>query len=193
MSSKSERTRRTILETTWKLLRTVGAHVGMAEVASAAGLSRQAVYLHFPSRTSLMLELVDFVSREVGGADLFAHALEAPTARKALDASLVASARYHARIHEVALAIDVARHTDEAAAAAWQNRMAGRRRSIKQLVANLDKEGALRPPWTLDDVVDAIGAISSARTYDDLVIERRWSLARYERFLVASVAAFFRR
>src|SRR5260221_3273901 len=57
--TKLDRTRRRILDAAAALLRKHGpTSVTMADVAHSAGLSRQAVYLHFESRAKLMIALL---------------------------------------------------------------------------------------------------------------------------------------
>lgn len=58
MSSGDPQTRRRILDAAKTLLEAnPGAPVPMAEVAASAGVSRQALYLHFTDRTTLFLEV----------------------------------------------------------------------------------------------------------------------------------------
>ena len=55
MSSQNPETREKIMRATWKLLeKSGGAGVRMSDIAKAAGISRQAVYLHFPTRAELL-------------------------------------------------------------------------------------------------------------------------------------------
>jgi len=55
MSSNEKNTRTKILEATWKLMEDRrGQGVRMGDIAKAAGISRQAIYLHFDTRTALM-------------------------------------------------------------------------------------------------------------------------------------------
>jgi AcrR family transcriptional regulator len=191
MSTKAERTRGVILDAAWKLIRERGsATVRMEDVAGGAGITRQALYLHFPSRTQLLLTLVDYLSDQAGAKELFGAIQQAPTPRAKLEAAVHASVQYAPRIHEVATALDVARHSDEAAAAAWSDRMKGRRRGIRKAVIDLESE--LREGWTVTEAVDAIWTLISPRGYADLVIERGWAVAAYERFLLTCVLAFFR-
>jgi AcrR family transcriptional regulator len=192
MSSKGERTRRAIVETAVALFRDQGpARVTMADVAAAAGLTRQAVYLHFPSRTALMLALVQQVGEQLGAQARFGPDSAAPpSARAALLTRLRAAARYSADLHDVASVLDVARHSDDAVRAAWDNRMAIRKRKIRELVGRLHAEGELAAGWTAAQVADALCTLSAPRTYTELAIECRWSLLDYERFLVATAEAF---
>lgn len=56
MSSDGATTRTRILEATRDLLdSTPGTAARMSDIASRAGLSRQALYLHFPNRTELFI------------------------------------------------------------------------------------------------------------------------------------------
>ena len=56
MSSESIETRTRILETTVRMLEEHGGRgVRMGDIAKAAGISRQAVYLHFASRAELLV------------------------------------------------------------------------------------------------------------------------------------------
>ena len=66
MSSKVD-THSQILEAALARLRAnQGASLTMAEVAAQAGVSRQAVYLHFADRTALLTALVRHVDEERG-------------------------------------------------------------------------------------------------------------------------------
>ena len=48
------------------LLKRSGGEVSMAEIAKEAGVSRQAVYLHFADRVSLFVALVKYVDEKRG-------------------------------------------------------------------------------------------------------------------------------
>ena len=62
MSSKEKNTRDRILHATWQLMeQNLGKTISMSDVAKAAGISRQAVYLHFQSRTDLMVATSSYV------------------------------------------------------------------------------------------------------------------------------------
>ena len=57
MSSENSETRTRILKAAWTLLEASrGRGVKMGDIASAAGVSRQAVYLHFATRADLQLD-----------------------------------------------------------------------------------------------------------------------------------------
>lgn len=78
MSSEDLETRTQILVATVGMLESMGGRgVRMGDIAKAAGISRQAVYLHFTSRTELLVaatkyldELLD-VDRRLGSWNEF--------------------------------------------------------------------------------------------------------------------------
>jgi AcrR family transcriptional regulator len=191
VSNKSEQTRRTILQATWKRIASSGwLNTRMEDVAAEAGLTRQAVYFHFPSRTSLLLALVAHVGHELGAERLFAEARRGLHPREALDASLRMTARYVSLVAPVALAIELARHTDEAAAAAWEHQMAAVRGAIRHQVAPLARE--LLPGWSVKDVTDALWTLCSIRVFDNLVSQRRWSPEKVGEMVVVAASGFFK-
>src|SRR5688500_1518394 len=57
----SASTRDQLLETAWRLFRSDPAAASMGRIAAEAGVSRQAVYLHFQSRAGLLLALVRWI------------------------------------------------------------------------------------------------------------------------------------
>src|SRR5216683_2177862 len=68
MSSENSNIR--ILDAALALIkRRKGADVSMAEIAKAARVSRQAVYLHFADRADLMLALVRYAHEKLGVAE----------------------------------------------------------------------------------------------------------------------------
>jgi|HubBroStandDraft_6_1064221.scaffolds.fasta_scaffold156260_2 AcrR family transcriptional regulator len=191
MSSKGERTRRKILDVALRQLRSQGpARVRMEDVARAAGISRQALYLHFASRTQLMVALIEHLSEVADGAALFRRAEEKADVGERMEEGLKASTRLIARIHDVALALDVARHSDDSAAAAWDARGKLRRDGIRRTIALAARAGRLRKGWTVDQVADALWSLAAPRLYGDLVLERGWSRARLERLMVALARTF---
>jgi TetR/AcrR family transcriptional regulator of autoinduction and epiphytic fitness len=88
---------------------------------------------------------------------------------------------------DVGLALRVARHSDPAAAAAWDDRMPDRLAGIRRGVRQVEAAGRLRPQWTTQTAADAIFALTSLTVYEDLVRERGWPPERYVNQL-ASIA-----
>jgi AcrR family transcriptional regulator len=155
----------------------------MADVARAADLTRQAVYVHFPSRTVLMLALIDHIGATSGARELFAAADATTGKQRRLEAHLHAAILYSERIHDVADALDRARYSDEAARAAWDNRMELRRKKITTLIQ------PFRTRMPRKRVVEAVVALTSPRLYRELVVERGWPIRAYEEFVLCSTRA----
>lgn len=183
MSRGDPATRRRILDAARRLLeeRRSPRDVTLGEIGEAAGVSRQAVYLHFGSRSGLLLALVERVDRQEGLRELHARVWAADCGAEALDRYVEVVADVTPRIDAIALALESARATDEDAAAAWADRMGGRHRMARRLAEWLENDGALRDGWTVDDAADMIWATLAIHTWRDLVIERDWPASRYVR------------
>ncbi|WP_437759577.1 TetR/AcrR family transcriptional regulator [Sorangium sp. So ce1389] len=188
MSSKDGDTRAVILEAARRLVTEPGRRgVSMAEIASAAGVSRQAVYLHFETRTQLLVALVRHVDEVHGFADLVRKCERAPDARAVLSEFIGAWADYVAHITDVARAMRAARATDEDAELAWRDRMRGFTGVCAGFVARLQAEGALADEWSASDAADFLATILSIGNWQELIEERSWSRPRYVRAMRRSV------
>jgi AcrR family transcriptional regulator len=153
--------------------------VTLEEVARAAGVSRQAVYTNFGSRAGLLVALVAYVD-EVGGLQpKIGDVLGNPTAVGALEALVDFRARYTRSIYRLAIHVDAARRSDADAEASWQDRMKLRYAHSRAIAHRLGAEGVLAAGWTEGAAADLIWSMTSIRTYEELVIDRGWSLNRY--------------
>ena len=150
--------------------------VGMEEVARDAGVSRQALYLHFKSKPDLIVALARYIDDTIKVPETLRPIGEAKTALEALDAGIDAYGAIEPQIYDVASIVYSARRTDEAAEAAWQDRMAFRRENVRQVVERLKKEGFLADGWTVEEATDFAWALTSVHTYEYLVLERGWSV-----------------
>jgi AcrR family transcriptional regulator len=183
VSSRSRRagaTRERILEATRRLLEKHGAAaVRLEDVGREAGCSRQAVYLHFGSRASLLVALVERID-EQGGVLEAARSWHAPEmdAVARLETFLAWWSEYLPKIRPVAQALLAERAFDDAADAAWQNRMAALHNGARFLVDRLAKENALAPAWKPAEAADWLWALISVQLYETLA-ERGWSHRRY--------------
>jgi len=184
VSSKSDDTRARILDATRRLLEEHGpSRTALKDVAAAAGVSRQAVYLHFENRIGLLVALVDHVDQVEGLADATAPILAAPSGRAALERTIRVLAEYAPRIHRIASVIEAASLSDEAMAAAFADRMDQRRRSFRRVFERIADEGALQEGFSVDTATDAFWALTTPRSFDDLVIKRGWSVEQYAALL----------
>ena len=184
----SDRTRQRILDAARGLLESdAGPGVGLGEVARAAGVSRQAIYLHFGSRGALLLALAERVDEVEGLTELTREVRDAPDGAQALDRLVWMNAVYEPRIRSVALAHDAARRDDPDLEVAWQDRMRRRRSLYRGVIDRLDDEGRLALP--AKEAVDLVWALLGPHVHEDLVVERRWSRRRYEERMRAVLRA----
>jgi AcrR family transcriptional regulator len=159
--------------------------VTLDEVARAAGVSRQAVYINFGSRAGLLVALVSYVD-EIGDLEArIAKVLDSPTAVRALEALVDLRARYTPSIFRLASYVDAARRFDADAEASWQDRMKLRYAHSRAVAGRMAGEGVLAAGWTEAAAADLIWSMTSIRTYEDLVVERGWSVSRYRRHIKA--------
>ena len=180
MSSRKQKTRSSILDSALRLLVERGYHgVGLEEVARDAGVSRQALYLHFKSKSELLVAMARYSDEMINVPDFVRLGQEAETAVEAIYLGVQAYALIEPQIYEVASVVYAARRTDEAAEAAWQDRLAYRRENIRRGVARLQQEGLLATGWTVDEATDFAWALLSLHTYEHLVVERGWSLEQF--------------
>jgi AcrR family transcriptional regulator len=183
MSSAGSRAR--VLDAALKLLRRHGhATVTMAQIAKAARLSRQAVYLHFADRAELMAALARHVHESLGlPAAIQRMMTNAQTGIGLIEADVSMQARYNPEVWAVARAVDAVRRTDAAAARAWQERLDSRLDRCRVIVARLESEGLLRPGLSPSIAADLLWTMTSLRMWEDLVLERKWSPEQYQKYV----------
>ena len=176
MSTRKDDTRYRLFEAARKLLLKRGFHgVGLEDIAEAAGVSRQAVYKsHFASKADLLLELVRHVHVAENLDSLVRPVFEAKTALETLEATIRASVKIEARVHELSLVLAAAAVSDDGAAAAWRDRMELKRGALRAAVSRLEAEGRLRRGWHIEQAVDVLDSLLSVDTYQRLVTERGW-------------------
>lgn len=190
MSSESTDTRTRILQAAWRLLEERGAAATtLARVGQQAGVSRQAVYLHFGSRAGLLVALVDHIDRTFGLYERIAKVNAASDGVEALRLSQVLTAEYAPSIHGPAMALAHAGHADEAAAVAFADRLNGRLVGLVAIMERIAAEGRLAPGWSVQEAAEAVWALGLPEAWAHLGVERGWSVEAYRRFLVEGAEA----
>lgn len=180
MSPRSASTRTDILRAARGLIETEPfAEVTLTRIAATAGVSRQAIYLHFQSKSQLLLDLVAWIDENGRLPGLMAAAMRGSDPVETLLRVVRAAATYNLDIADVGLALRAARHSDPSAAQAWDDRMTDRVTVIRRVVQPVEAAGRLRAQWTTQSAADAIFALISLTVYEDLVRERGWSPDRY--------------
>lgn len=188
MSSTPPDTRTRLLEAARRLLEEAGPHgAGMEEIAQAAGVSRQSVYLHFGSKTGLLLALVAHVDAKRDVNQLVDNLWTLPDALTALEAVSDLAAATNPEVHRIALALDAARRWDPAFEEAWQDRTMHRLDRYRRLARWLKQDGSLAAGWSIEHAMSFLWSLTSVETYDQLVVERGLSIEDYARLLRTSL------
>jgi AcrR family transcriptional regulator len=173
-------TRTRILQTALELLRGGAGGASLGQIAKAAGLSRQAVYLHFRDRADLYMAMVRYVdeARDLAGA---LRRLElAPTGEATLAEAVALQAEMNPALYPLSSAMDAVRRQDEALERAWQDRLSDRLVGARQIAARLKADGVLRPDLDVQVAADLIWSMLSLRMWEDLVNGRGWSAEQYK-------------
>ena len=162
-----------------KLRANRGASLTMAEVAAQAGVSRQAVYLHYADRTALLMALAHHVDQARGLAAKLSAIDRAPSARAAVAAMVTLQAGDNPGLWPVARIVESLRQDDASVEAVWQNRLTRWRDTCRTVAERFQEEGALAPHLSLDAAADLLSTLTSPRLWEELVIGCGWSAERY--------------
>ena len=194
MSSDKPDTRTRILEATVHMLEEQrGRGVRMGDIAKESGVSRQAVYLHFASRTELLNAATKFLDERLEVDRRLAPSRAAKTGVERLALYIEAWGNYIPELYGVAKALMLAQDTDEAAAAAWQDRMAAMRDGCRAAIDALHADGTLAPEWTREKATDVLWTMLSVPNWENLTAECGWSNSEYvERMTTIAERIFLR-
>tara|TARA_R110002167_G_scaffold23131_6_gene82453 strand:- start:5787 stop:6380 length:594 start_codon:yes stop_codon:yes gene_type:complete len=184
MSSENIETRTRILESTVRMLEEHGGRgVRMGDIAKEAGISRQAVYLHFASRTELLVAATRYLDEMLDVDNRLAPSRTATSGVERLALYIECWGNYIPDIYGVAKALLLAQGTDEAAAVAWKDRMAAMRDGCRAAIEALHADGALAPEWTQKGATDALWTMLLVPNWENLTFECGWSTKQYVRWI----------
>lgn len=179
MSSTSQTTRTRILKSTWDLLESGTAKTRMSDIAKAVGISRQAVYLHFPNRAELLIATTRYVDEIKGIDGRLAASRSATSGAERLKAFVAAWGNYIPEIYGVGRALMAMQDSDPEAAAAWQGRMLAVREGCAAAVAALHSDNDLTDTLSQDEATDLLWSLLSVPGWERLVKTCGWSQERY--------------
>ena len=184
MSSKKNPTRDRILKTTWKLLEDGGASaVRMSDIAKAAKISRQALYLHFPNRAELLVATTRYLDDVYDIDGQLAASRAAPNGRARLHEWVLVWGNYIPKIYGIAKALMALQASDAEAEAAWSDRMQAVREGCEAAVAALARDGVLTTQMTEKEATDALWTLLSVPAWEQLCVMCDWSQDRYITFM----------
>lgn len=180
MSSQKLDTRKRILAATWKLMeQRKGQGVSMSDIAKEAGISRQALYLHFDSRKKLMIATVGYVDEVKGLNERLKQFQQAKNGIELLETCVDIWGNYIPEIYGLAKALLSTHETDDATAAAWNGCMSCLRDVCQQTIETLETEGVLATQWTQKEAIDMFWTMISVQNWEQLTIDCGWSTERY--------------
>jgi len=180
MSSKNPTTRDRILTSTWNLLESGDpTATRMADIAKVAGISRQALYLHFPNRGELLIATARYLDEVKEVDKRLVASRTATSGGERLDAYIDAWGGYIPEIYGMAKAFWALWDTDPEARAAWQDRMDAVRHGCAAAVDAIARDKALAPGLTKTAATDLLAMLISVRNWEYLRQERGWSQKRY--------------
>lgn len=153
----------------------------LAQVASRAGVSRQAVYLHFGSRAGLLTAVVRSMDEDAQIREKLERAIEVEDPVEAFRQFVRQWVRFAIEILPVASSLFAARREDPAAAEAWEDRSRDLRAGFRTLAGRIGDEGLLRDGLTTQTAANLTWAYCSIPVVEQLLVDLGWSADRVGR------------
>ncbi|WP_121063527.1 TetR/AcrR family transcriptional regulator [Chachezhania antarctica] len=193
MSSENQTTRLRILTATLDLLQGGSKSVRMSDIARTAGISRQALYLHFSTRAELLIAAARHLD-EVNEVDArLEPSRTAETGRARLKSWVESWGNYIPEIWGLGEALAAMQHTDADAAEALADRMRAVRDGCAAAVAALHRDGDLTPDLSATEATDLLWTMLSVGSWRQLRFDCGWSQADYvARMTLAAEKALIR-
>jgi len=179
MSSHDSDTRSRILKAAWKLLEEGSSAVRVSDIAKETGISRQALYLHFPNRAELLIATTRYVDEVNDVNSLLEPSREATDGKVRLIAFVGAWAAYIPKIHGVASALIAMQDNDEAARKAWADRMAAIRHGCAAAVDALMDDAQLQKHLGREEAIDVLSMLLTVENWQHLRHNCGWSQSQY--------------
>ncbi|MBX3607656.1 MAG: TetR family transcriptional regulator [Piscinibacter sp.] len=184
MPKISEETRANILEAAWNLM--AGAHrldAGMAEVAAAAGVTRQTLFLAFGNRAGLLVAMARHQDTRCDAVRAMRQIAATGADAAALHAFVGAWLKYLPIVYPVAIQLETGSLSDADANAAWQDRIfsQGVRLGLDRILGQMAAGGGLRADQDPSRLADLCLTCLVPSTWRYLVVERGWTTEAFVR------------
>lgn len=151
--------------------------MGLGEIGRRAGVSRQAVYLHFSSRAEL-LNALTIIEEEADIGRLLAPVFAATSGVEALRHLIDAGAQFEPRIHAMVQAT-LRMQDDPTVVAANRQRMNARFAARQDVIARIESEGQLATDWDVGTATGFVWSLTAPSTFDLLVVQHGWSARKW--------------
>jgi AcrR family transcriptional regulator len=180
VSSELLETRPRLLDAAWRLLEERrGRDVSMLEIANRAGVSRQTVYIHFRNRSDLLIATTHYVDEILHVDERLKKSRASAAGLDRLDAYVEFWGNYLPQIYGLAKALLLLRETDDAAAAAWNDRMMAMKDGCRAAIEAIERDSKLAREWTSGEATDLLWTLLSPRNWELLCIDCGYSSAQY--------------
>jgi AcrR family transcriptional regulator len=151
----------------------------MRDIAVAAGISRQALYLHFASKSELMVATMRYVDKAKGLDVRLRQLAEVADGIELLEQSVAVWGNYIPEIYGLAKAMLITRETDEAMAAAWDDSMRCLHDACRRVIETLHREAILVSQWSPEEAIEMLWTLLSVHNWEQLAVECGWSTTQY--------------
>ena len=180
----SEQTKTRILDTTWKLLEKRIEKNRMSDIAKAVGISRQALYLHYPTRAELLIATTKHIDTVKKVNQRLELSRTAGSGIERLRFFIKAWGGYIPEIHGISVALRNMRKNDKAAAEAWDDRMQAVRHGCQAAVVAIAKDGKLKFDLSEQIATDILWTLLTIENWEKLVINCGWLQSAYEEKMI---------
>ena len=180
----SEQTKTRILDTTWKLLEKRIEKNRMSDIAKAVGISRQALYLHYPTRAELLIATTKHIDTVKKVNQRLELSRTAGSGIERLHFFIKAWGGYIPEIHGISVALRNMRKNDKAAAEAWDDRMQAVRHGCQAAVVAIAKDGKLKFDLSEQIATDILCTLLTIENWEKLVINCGWLQSAYEEKMI---------
>ena len=157
----------------------------MEAVAAGAGVSVATVYLAFRTKLGLLSALLADAAEDPRLDVQQVVAAKSAEQRAALGARNIRE--LHERTGTITALLRAGVGNDARLEKLWDKWQAGHLAAVAQVARQIAATGELRPDLNADDAADVLYVLTGSETYRQLLIERRWSGARYEEWLAESM------
>ncbi len=151
----------------------------MCDIAKLAGTSRQALYLHFPTRAELLIATTRYIDRIKDVDARLEASRKARSGVERLEAFIDAWGNYIPEICGVGRALLAMRATDPAAGTAWDDRMQAVRQGCEAAVVALEADGVLTSRFSQSEATDILWTMLSLQNWEHLRNACGWSQPHY--------------
>lgn len=184
MTKISDETRANILEAAWSLMadqRRLDA--GMAEIAAAAGVSRQTLFLAFGNRAGVLVAMARHQDSRSDHAQQLRRIAATGADRPALHAFIDAWLDYLPVVYPVAIQFETGSLSDVDANAAWQDRIfsQGVRMGLDRILGRIVASSGQQAEFDSSRLADLCLTLLVPSAWRYLVVERGWTAGAFSR------------